>query len=806
MGIRAALARPRTREVVGIGLTGAAVLLVVALASHSPSDPSFFTTTGRATRNWIGPVGAQLSALLYALFGLAAWLLPLVLLAGAMRQVRGTRHHVRRGAVAGLALVAVSTALLLSLVVGAIRFRGAELTAGGLLGDLLETGLVALFGEVGAAILTGTLMLAGLALSARSSLAESTAELCDAARQRASSALAGRPLGRLPSRTADLFRSAWSAMPDPRRLRLPRRTRRPAPPDPPAAAPDPEPEPDAPREDPAADDEPPAQPEAASTPQPEEADPGEATAGRRARGSGRRRRGTASGQATLPVDLPRGDRGRLPPVELLDPNPPEKPISKKELSGTAKRLQDCCEEFSVAGRVDAIHPGPVVTTFEFKPEAGVKLARITGLADDLALKLGAEKVRMERIPGRSAVGIEVPNRQRQTIALRQVIESDVFRGSKDLLNLGLGKTQDGKIHCASLARMPHLLVAGSTGSGKSVGLNSMITSILYRARPEDVRFILVDPKMLELGIYDGMPHLLVPVVTDMQRAANAFKWAVREMERRYRILAACNVRHLDAYNRKIDEQPAAVERALESLAGDDGKAPAAERMPYVVIVVDELADMLMVTGQEVELAIARLAQKARAVGIHLILATQRPSVDVLTGAIKANFPARIAFQVATKIDSRTILDASGAESLLGKGDMLYRPPGSSRLIRVHGAWISEDEGIRIVEWLKQQAEAQYEESILEDPEESGGDGLPGGGGERRDPMYRKAVELVVRTGHGSTSFLQRKLKLGYSRAARLVDQLEEDGILGPADGSKPRKALVDADFLERLDEQDLTGP
>jgi S-DNA-T family DNA segregation ATPase FtsK/SpoIIIE len=798
VSLRTALARPRTREVVGIALTGSAVLLVVCLATHSPHDPSFFTTTGSRTSNWIGPVGAQLSALLYALFGLAAWLVPLVLLVGAMRQVRGARHHVRRGAVVGLSLVAVSTALLLALIVGSIRFRGAELLAGGLLGDLLQTALVGLFGEVGAAILTGMLMLAGLALAARSSLAETTADVVAHTRHRLRSldgarahrrvfAAAGEWAATLRERTTILARRLARR----RRPRIARPAQQGPGPEPAAAVAEPAPAPE-PRSE---------APERPDRPEPRPASPPP-------RDKPRRRRPSSGGQALLPVALPRGGRGRLPPVELLDPPPPERPVGKKELSATAKRLQESAEEFSVSGRVDAIHPGPVVTTFEFKPEAGIKLARITGLADDLALKLGAEKVRMERIPGRSAVGIEVPNPRRQTIALREVLESETFRGSSDLLNLGLGKTQDGRIYCASLARMPHMLVAGSTGSGKSVGLNSMITSILYRARPDEVKFILVDPKMLELGIYDGMPHLLVPVVTDMQRAANAFKWAVREMERRYRVLAACNVRHLDAYNRKVDNDPAAVERGLQVLADENGEgAPAAERLPYVVIVVDELADMLMITGQEVELAIARLAQKARAVGIHLVLATQRPSVDVLTGAIKANFPARIAFQVASKIDSRTILDASGAESLLGAGDMLYRPRGSSRLIRVHGAWVSEEEGIRVVEWLKQQADAEYDESILEDPDEAGGEGSEADAEMvRRDPMYRRALELVIRTGHGSTSYLQRRLRVGYSRAARLVDQLEEDGILGPADGAKPRKALVGLEFLERQDEIDLNGP
>ncbi len=501
--------------------------------------------------------------------------------------------------------------------------------------------------------------------------------------------------------------------------------------------------------------------------------------------------------------MPAQGQLRLPPTDLLESAPDAQPVSKQELLKTAQMVESRCAEFAVDGQVLDIYPGPVVTTFEFRPNAGIKLSRITALADDLALGLEAESVRIDRIPGRPAVGMEVPNKTRETIALREILESPVFRRPKDLLTLALGKSQGGEIYCASLAKMPHLLIAGSTGSGKSVGLNSMITSILYRARPDQVKFIMVDPKMLELGIYEGMPHLLVPVVTEMKLASNALRWAVREMERRYRLLAACNVRHLDAYNRKFEQEPDSIARSIESIptrAGTD--AYEAKHLPYIVIVVDELADMLMTTGQEVEEAIARLAQKARAVGIHLVLATQRPSVDILTGAIKANFPARIAFRVASKIDSRTILDAGGAERLLGAGDMLYRPPGSSRLIRVHGAWVSEQEGLRLVAWLKKQSKADYDKSVLDDPPEAAATGGEAGAGGTEDKVYRSAVRLVVATGHGSTSFLQRKMRLGYSRAARIIDQMEEEGIIGPADGSKPRKALVSADFLERMDQQD----
>ncbi|RMG45246.1 MAG: DNA translocase FtsK, partial [Acidobacteria bacterium] len=486
---------------------------------------------------------------------------------------------------------------------------------------------------------------------------------------------------------------------------------------------------------------------------------------------------------------------------LLSPPPPAEPVSRKELLAIARRIEERCAEFAVDGTVTEIHPGPVVTTFEFRPDAGIKLSRITALADDLALALKADSVRIDRIPGRPTVGIEVPNRERQLISFREIVESETFRRSPDLLTLGLGKTQSGEVFCTSLSKMPHLLIAGATGSGKSVGLNAIITSILYRARPDEVKFILIDPKMLELGLYEGIPHLLVPVVTDMALAANALKWAVREMERRYRLLASCNARHIDGFNRLVERDPAAVEKAIESIPRKGSQKFEAKRLPKVVIVVDELADLMMTTRQDTEEAIARLAQKARAVGIHLVLATQRPSVDILTGTIKANFPARIAYRVFSKIDSRTILDGPGGERLLGAGDMLHRQPASARLIRIHGAYISGDESLRVVAWLKQQAKAEYDRSVLADPQEGAETGADEGGPGGQDPLYEKALRLVVASGQASTSFLQRRMRLGYSRAARIIDELEANGIIGPADGSRPREVLVGTDFLERLDQQ-----
>src|SRR4249920_2028826 len=454
----------------------------------------------------------------------------------------------------------------------------------------------------------------------------------------------------------------------------------------------------------------------------------------------------------------------------------------------ARHLEDKCREFSVEGSVVQIHPGPVVTTFELKPDAGVKYSKVTGLSDDLCLAMQAESVLIDRIPGKATVGIQIPNRTREQISLRELLESEAYRRSTSKLTLALGKTIHGEPYMADLATMPHLLIAGSTGTGKSVGLNAMLTSILYRATPDDVRMIMVDPKRLELGMYEEIPHLLTPVVVDPKRAANALRWAVREMEERYKTLAAEGVRNIEQYNRNI-------KLVLEETGNKDADAP--KTLPFIVVVIDELADLMMVASNEVEESIARLAQMARAVGIHLILATQRPSVDVITGLIKANLPSRISFRVSSKIDSRTILDSNGAEQLLGKGDMLFLPPASSRHIRLHGPYISEQESARLASFLRKQGKPVYDETITEEDKKGGPEGLD----LDKDELYDEAARIVVSSGQASISYLQRKLRIGFSRAARLVDMMEAEGIVSPGAGGKPREVLVDRGYFEEVDAQ-----
>jgi DNA segregation ATPase FtsK/SpoIIIE, S-DNA-T family len=492
-------------------------------------------------------------------------------------------------------------------------------------------------------------------------------------------------------------------------------------------------------------------------------------------------------------DRTRSRKFHLPPVELLSPPDNPFPVDEAVLLESARMISEKCAEFDVNGSVTQIHPGPVVTTFEFKPDAGIKYSRITGLVDDLCLGIKAESVRIDRIPGKATVGIEVPNRHRELIMLRELVESDVFIKSTSRLTLALGKLINGSPFVTDLQRMPHLLIAGATGAGKSVALNCMITSILYKATPEEVRFIFIDPKRLELGLYADIPHLLTPIVTDPAEAANALRWATNEMEGRYKKLALRGVRNIDQYNKLVRSSGAQL-----SLLDDKPEGEYEKPLSYLVLVIDELADLMMVSSREVEESISRLAAMARAVGIHLILATQRPSVDVITGIIKANFPCRIAFKVASKVDSRTIIDSNGAEQLLGNGDMLFVPPGTSRLIRVHGAYVSEKEAQAIVENLRKQGRPAYDESVLnygrEEVDEAGNPIDPG----MQDILYKDAVRVVVSEGRASTSLLQRRLSIGYGRAAKLVDMMFLNNIVGPADGSKPRDVLVGLDFLDRL--------
>jgi S-DNA-T family DNA segregation ATPase FtsK/SpoIIIE len=488
----------------------------------------------------------------------------------------------------------------------------------------------------------------------------------------------------------------------------------------------------------------------------------------------------------------------LPSTALLNEVPARNPFDSLELKEIAARIKSKFEEFNVHGGVVQINPGPVVTTFEFKPEAGVKYSRITTLTEDLCLGLHAESILIERIPGKPTVGIEVPNTRREVISLRQILESEEFIDSHSRLTMCLGKDISGRIKVAPLESMPHLLIAGSTGAGKSVMLNSMIMSILYKSTPDEVRMILIDPKRLEMGLYEGIPHLLTPVITDPKKATYALRNAVLEMERRLKLLAGQGVRNIDQFNKKVRALASEPRSLFEE---DETPAEDLKPLPFILIVIDELADLMMLERANVEEAVARLAQMARAVGMHLVLATQRPSVDVITGLIKANFPSRISFRVATRVDSRTVLDVMGAEHLLGKGDMLFLPPGSSRLMRVHGAFVTEAEINRVVECWKAQARPDYDQTFLlappaddEDPanaEFEGGD----------DPAYQDAVRVVLEMGKASTSTLQRRLRLGYGRAARILDMMQHEGIIGPPDGSKPREVLKRPDWLEEVEKQ-----
>ncbi len=469
----------------------------------------------------------------------------------------------------------------------------------------------------------------------------------------------------------------------------------------------------------------------------------------------------------------------LPETEFLTPPPPRIEQKDDELLAIAQQLTDKTKEFNVTGRVMHICQGPVVTTYEFKPDPGVKYSRVTSLSDDLCLGLKAESIRIDRIPGKAFVGIEVPNRERETIFLREVIESKKFRESKSLLTIALGKTIDGLNYVADLAKMPHLLIAGATGAGKSVGVNTLVVSILYKAKPDEVKFIMVDPKRLELGLYADIPHLATPIITDPKRAAISLKWAVSEMEKRYKDLAGWGVRNIDGFNSEVRKRTANEEF-------DDTGEPY-KTLPYIVIIIDELADLMMVSGKEVEESITRLAQMARAVGIHLVLATQRPSVDVITGLIKANFPARISFRVSSKIDSRTIIDGNGAESLLGKGDMLFLPPATSQIIRVHGAFVDEKEIAKIVEHIKAQGNPEYDTTITKSEEEMDDSGeLPG----RKDVLFVDALRTVVSSKSASTSLLQRHLRIGYGRAAAILDAMVHEGYIGEMDGGKRARPIL----------------
>ena len=775
----------RLNEMVGfLGIT-LAILTALALLSYSPHDASFNVASqapdSRPALNWIGPTGAYAADILFQTFGYAAFLLPMGICVLGLRWFRSRPLDSAVATLVGYAMLVLSVPSLLALW-RLPEVRG-SIPPGGLLGTLLADGLHAAFNSVGAHVVAMAIFFTALFLTTSFTFTGTHALLRSPLKKL-------DPIGRIKAR--------WVAWRDAReQARLRQRVesnktagRQPVPTQAFAAQISGKP----PAND--ADDE---EPENES-----EETPGAGPLLVFHQSSGQSS-GPSSGQAEAAAETkkrgaePKIARGatsfRLPSPGLLRMPERSEKVQEDELKERAHAIEQKCREFDVGGHVTQINPGPVVTTFEFKPEAGIKYSRITGLADDLCLALRAESILIERIPGKSTVGIEVPNHHRQTIQLREVLESPEYVNTTSKLTMALGKDLIGRIRVSDLAQMPHLLIAGSTGTGKSVFLNSLIVSMLYKATPDELKLVMIDPKRLELGLYADIPHLLAPVVTDPKVASNVLRNATREMERRLKLLAQRGVRNIEQYNRTFAKgQPL----SLFENADEEEHRP----LPLIVIVIDELADLMMVDTNNVEEAITRLAQMARAVGIHLILATQRPSVDVITGLIKANFPARISFRVASKVDSRTILDANGAESLLGRGDMLYLPAGSSRLHRVHGPLVSEDEIVSLCDFWRSQAKAVYNQRLLEVPKEDAADEAGGQSSEEEvdDGLYHDAVRVVCEMGRASTSTLQRRLRIGYGRAARLIDIMEKDGIVGPADGTKPREVLKTKDWMREFDE------
>jgi DNA segregation ATPase FtsK/SpoIIIE, S-DNA-T family len=735
------------REFFGVLASVTALLIVISLLSYAPRDPSLNTSSRPTeTQNRVGIVGAYLADILLQGFGLASYLLPIFLCIVAFQMFRSNYQKIPLSKFAGCGVFLISIAVILDLFVDSDVAR----ESGGIIGGFLkESVLIPLFGRVSTILIAAAGLLASVMLLSEHSL-------FDIAKRAKKSADGLRKMVVPP--LASLFKEVKEK----REKRKGENTKK--------EHPDYVPPPILVKEE--------------TSPDPVKKMP----------------RKTAALQEQY--KLPEINEGyKLPPSDLLDPPVGEQfKIDKETLHANSLILQKKLADFGVEGEVVAVRPGPVITMYEFKPAPGVKVRRIVLLADDLAMALRAVSVRiLAPIPGESVVGIEIPNPRRETVLLREVVESEAYQSAESKLTLALGKDISGVPFVTDLARMPHLLVAGATGTGKSVSINAMILSILFKSAPQDVKFIMIDPKMLELTVYEDVPHLLVPVVTDPKKAAAALFWAMDEMDRRYRLMREKGARNIDNYNRTLEREAAGKKSVIELTETQAGEETADiggkldndpelvhERLPRIIIIVDELADLMMTVGRDIEEYITRLAQKARAAGIHLILATQRPSVDVITGLIKANFPARISFQVTSRVDSRTILDSIGSEKLLGDGDLLYLPPGTARLTRVHGAFVSDQDVRKVMKFIKQQARPHYRPDVFEVKKET----EAAVADEEYDEMYDQAVAIVTETQQASISMIQRRLRVGYNRAARMIEQMERDGVVGPADGAKPREVYA----------------
>ena len=728
-----------------IGLT--ALLIALSLLSYDGRDRSLNTPSGTLdTHNWGGFVGAFLSDILLQGLGLPSFLLPIFLCIGAAQLFRANYKGFSLTKTTGYTTLLVSVAVLLSIFIDSENAR----ETGGIVGGFLkESVLVPLFGRISATLIAFVTFLLSLMLVTQNSLLDFLNQ-------------AKKNFAELSKSVVPAVKKRVQALKEKREKRKGENTKK--------ERRDYIPPPIVLKEE--------VKEEAVKK---------------------------TSKKPSVPQEqfkLPEIGKGyKLPPTELLDPSDGEQfKIDKETLHANSLILQKKLADFGVEGEVVAVRPGPVITMYEFKPAPGVKVRRIVTLSDDLAMALRAVSVRiLAPIPGESVVGIEIPNPRRETVFLRQIIESEAYQSSDSKITLALGKDIGGSPFVTDLARMPHLLVAGATGTGKSVSINAMILSILFKCTPQDVHFIMIDPKMLELTVYEDIPHLLVPVVTDPKKAAAALFWAMDEMDRRYRLMRDKGARNIDNYNRTLEREgtikksvieltePQSAEEDTDVGGSLDQDTPVVhEKLPRIVIIIDELADLMLTVGRDIEEYITRLAQKARAAGIHLILATQRPSVDVITGLIKANFPARISFQVTSRVDSRTILDSIGAEKLLGSGDLLYLPPGTARVTRVHGAFVSDQEVRKVMKFIKQQAQPNYRTEVFDvkkDVEAAVAD-------EEHDEMYDQAVAIVTETQQASISMIQRRLRVGYNRAARMIEQMERDGVVGPPDGAKPREVYA----------------
>lgn len=711
-------------EVIALILGATAIFLILSLISFRNNDPTIFSSYphGTAVKNLVGLIGSSIAWVLILLFGVSAYLIPCFIFVFVFRILSGHLHRSNISLFTSCILLIVASTGIIALYFPSHQFLGQRFLGGGLLGRQLSEFLLTYFNRIGAILVLSLLLLLGLLTMGNFSFVETGVKLIERIRQIFHFIQRNKPSEKKPPFQITTLEKTFQNKTGPSGTNKTKSNRK--------------------------------------EKSPEKSTP-----------------------AIQSVD--RKDSFSLPPVELLDdyPQHPNK-IGPKEMTKNAKILEEKLADFGVYGKVIEVCPGPVVTMYEYRPAAGIKISRIVGLADDLAMALRALSVRViAPLPGKAVIGIEIPNQNREIVSLKELVSSSEFFKSSSPLSFVLGKDIMGRIVMANLARMPHLLIAGATGTGKSVCINTILASLLFRSYPINLRLLLIDPKRIELNCYEGIPHLLHPVVTDAKKATNVLRWAVAEMEHRYELLADLGVRNIDNYNKAI------AQGIFQNDGDKNGENPdlVHQNLSYIVIIIDELSDLMMVASREVEELIIRLAQMARAAGIHLILATQRPSVDVITGLIKANIPSRISFQVSSRTDSRTVLDTNGAETLLGNGDMLFLPPGTAKLQRIHGAFISEKEIKRLTHFLKKQSQPQYNTTIGDFSQKSEEDG------EKEfeiDEKYEQALEIVRQTRQASISMLQRRLRVGYNRAARMIEMMEREGIVGPSDGSKAREVYL----------------